>query len=431
MSIRPALSFIKQTISATTKRFSTPIAAATTGITTRNMSSSNTRPLCLIPGPVEMSSTVLQAHSTPATAHTDPKFVEAFGQVIEMLREVVQTKTAQPFVIAGSGTLGWDQTAANLVEAGENVLVLSNGYFGEGLADCLETYGANVTRMRAEPGTRQSLEDVARELQAKKYKLVTVSQVDTSTGVLGDVKGVAELVQKYTPETLVAVDGVCATAAERLYFDAWGVDVVITASQKALGCPPGISVVVASQRALGVLAARKTPVPAYYVNWNRWLPIMRSYEERAVKYFATPCVQTIFALNTSLKEMLGNEGGMEGVFAAHERTSAKVKAAVASWGLKTVAVSPEVSATAMTAIWLPESIQAADLLPKLKARGVVAAGGILAGQAHRYFRLGHMGITATQDNGYVDIMLKAAAEALEECGHAIAPASGRSTPPRL
>ncbi|KAI8322718.1 PLP-dependent transferase [Martensiomyces pterosporus] len=394
------------------------------------MSADSSRPLCLIPGPVEMSDSVLLAHSTPATAHTDPKFVEAFGQTIELLRDVVLTKTGQPFVIAGSGTLGWDQTAANLLEAGESALVLSNGYFGEGLADCLETYGANVTRLRAEPGHRQTLAEVAEALRAKKYKIVTVSQVDTSTGVLGDVKGVAELVREHSPDTLVVVDGVCATAAERLYFDAWGVDVVITASQKALGCPPGISVVVASQKALGVLASRKTPVPAYYVNWNRWLPIMKSYEERQVKYFATPCVQTIFALNTSLKELLSN-GGMESVFEAHERTSARVKAAVASWGLKTVAASEDVSANAMTAVWLPESIQAADLLPKLKARGVVAAGGILAGKAHRYFRLGHMGITATQDNGFVDIMLKAAAEALEECGHVIAPASGRSTPPRL
>ncbi|KAJ1721918.1 hypothetical protein LPJ53_003607 [Coemansia erecta] len=395
------------------------------------MSSDNSsRPLCLIPGPVEMTSTVLQAHSTPATAHTDPKFVEAFGQVIEKLRTVVDTKTAQPFVIAGSGTLGWDQTAANLLEAGDSVLVLSNGYFGEGLADCMETYGAQVTRLRAEAGNRQTLDEIRQALQQKTYKLVTVSQVDTSTGVLGDVQGVAELVRDVSPTTLVVVDGVCATAAERLYFDAWGVDVVITASQKALGCPPGISIVVASQKALKVLSERKTPVPAYYVNWNRWLPIMRSYEDRAVKYFATPCVQTIFALHTALGELLA-DGGMERVFAAHESTSKRVKAAVASWGLKTVAVAPEVSATAMTAVWLPEGIQAADLLPKLKARGVVAAGGILAGQAQRYFRLGHMGITATQDNGYVDVMLKAAAEALEECGHAIAPASGRASPPRL
>lgn len=397
---------------------------------TANNNNNNSRPLCLIPGPVEMSDSVLQAHSTPATAHTDPKFVEAFGQVIEMIRQVVGTTTAQPFVIAGSGTLGWDQSAANLVEAGENVLVLSNGYFGEGLADCMETYGANVTRLRAEVGNRQPLAAIAQALRSKPYKLVTVSQVDTSTGVLGDVKGVCELVQEHSPETLVVVDGVCATAAERLYFDSWGVDVVITASQKALGCPPGVSVVVASQKALGVLKARKTPVAGYYVNWNRWQPIMKSYEDRAVKYFATPCVQTIFALNTALRELL-SDGGMESVFAAHERTSAKVKDAVASWGLRTVSVSPEVSATAMTAIWLPENIQAADILPKLKARGVVAAGGILAGHATRYFRLGHMGITATQNNGYVDTMLKAAAGSLEECGHQLAPISRSSTPPRL
>ncbi|KAJ2159939.1 hypothetical protein GGF46_002666 [Coemansia sp. RSA 552] len=394
------------------------------------MASNNTRPLCMIPGPVEMSDTVLQANSTPATAHTDPVFTEAFGQVIEMLRTVMGSKTAQPFVIAGSGTLGWDQVAANLVEAGEQALVLSNGYFGEGLGDCLEAYGAQVTRLRAEAGHRQALAQIAQALRATQPKIVTVTQVDTSTGVLGDVKGVCELVREHSPATLVVVDGVCATAAERLYFDQWGVDVVVTASQKALGSPPGISVVVASQKALGVLKARKTPVPAYYVNWNRWLPIMRSYEERAAKYFATPCVQAILALNTSLKEMLAT-GGMEPVFEAHERTAAKVRQAVSAWGLQTVAAAPELRSNAMTAVWLPETIKAADLLPKLKARGIVAAGGILAGQAHRYFRLGHMGISATRDNGYVDTMLKAVAEALEECGHAVPTTSRSSSPPRL
>ncbi|KAJ2616687.1 hypothetical protein H4S08_000689 [Coemansia sp. RSA 1365] len=394
------------------------------------MSTSNnerSRPLCMIPGPVEMSDGVLEANSTPATAHTDPVFSEAFGQVIEKMRTVVGTKDGQPFVIAGSGTLGWDQTAANLVEEGEDVLVLSNGYFGEGLADCMETYGAQVTRLRADPGKRQPLAEIAKALRAKKYKMVTVTQVDTSTGVLADVKGVADLVKEHSPETLVVVDGVCATAAERLYFDQWGVDVVVTASQKALGSPPGISVVVVSQKALSVLTARKTRVPAYYVNWNRWLPIMKSYEARAPKYFATPCVQAIFALNTSLTEILSSS--MEKVFAAHEQTAARVRAAVDKWQLSTVATAPELCSNAMTAVWLPETIKAADLLPKLKARGVVAAGGILPGKAHRYFRLGHMGISATKDNGFVDATLRAVAEALEECGHGAT--IGSSSPPRL
>ncbi|KAJ2782315.1 hypothetical protein H4R18_002344 [Coemansia javaensis] len=398
--------------------------------------SSKARALCMIPGPVEMAEGVLAANSTPATAHTDPAFAEAFGQVLEGLRTVVGTRDGQPFVIAGSGTLGWDQAAANLIEEGDAVLVLSNGYFGEGLADCMETYGARVTRLRAAPGQRATAAEVAQALAAQAYKAVTVSQVDTSTGVLADVQGVCEAVRAHSPQTLVIVDGVCATAAERLYFDAWGVDVVITASQKALGAPPGVSVVVASQRALDVVAARKTRVPAYYASWARWLPVMRSYEARAPKYFATPCVQAIFALNESLRGILAD--GIELVFAAHERTAARVRAAVAAWGLKTVAAEPALCSNAMTAVWLPESIAAADLLPRLRARGIVAAGGILAGHAHRYFRLGHMGISATRPNGNVDAMLAAAAAALEECGHQIpssstssSSSSGRASPPRL
>ncbi|KAJ2794281.1 hypothetical protein H4R21_005562, partial [Coemansia helicoidea] len=182
-------------------------------------------------------------------------------------------------------------------------------------------------------------------------------------------------------------------------------------------------------RALQTVEARKTRVPAYYANWTRWLPIMQAYEARAPKYFATPCVQAIFALNASLRDIL--DDGMEAVFAAHERTAAKVRAAVDSWGLKTVAAEPALCSNAMTAVWLPESIQAADLLPKLKARGVVAAGGILAGHAHRYFRLGHMGVSATRDNGFVDATLAAAAAALEECGHPVAQSGRSSPPPRL
>ncbi|KAJ1920456.1 hypothetical protein H4219_001293 [Mycoemilia scoparia] len=380
------------------------------------MSSASSHKLCMIPGPIEFHEQVLGAMGTPATAHTDPGFIKVFSETIKMLREVVVTTSGQPFVIAGSGTLGWDQTAANLVEAGENVLVLSNGYFGDGLADCLSTYGANVTVHRPEIGTRTSTEKVEELLKAKNYKLITVTQVDTSTGVLDDVEAVCNVVKRVSPNTLVAVDGVCATAAETLYFDKWGVDVVITASQKALGCPPGISVVVASQKALGVLKTRKTPVPAYYINWNRWLPVMQAYENLTPSYFATPCVQTIFALHASLKQITAM--GMESYFARHRETAQKVRAAVKSWGLKTVAQSPEITSHAMTAIWLPENVTLPDLLPRLAARGVVTAGGIHKEIAKKYFRIGHMGISATENNRqYIEKTLKAVEESLEEAGY--------------
>lgn len=104
---------------------------------------------------------------------------------------------------------------------------------------------------------------------------------------MSPVQRFAEIIRKHSPDSLIALDAVCSVASEEIRFDDWGIDVVISATQKGLGVPPGLSVVMASQRALKALESRKTPVPSYYINWNRWLPIMRAYEEGRPMYFAT------------------------------------------------------------------------------------------------------------------------------------------------
>lgn len=101
---------------------------------------------------------------------------------------------------------------------------------------------------------------------------MTITHVDTSTGVLSNVQSIAEVVREVSPDTLVVVDGVCSVGCEELRFDEWGLDIVLTASQKALGCPPGLAVVMVSRRAVEIFKARKTRVPNYYANWNKWLP---------------------------------------------------------------------------------------------------------------------------------------------------------------
>lgn len=119
-------------------------------------------------------------------------------------RDILNAPDAQPFLISGSGTLGWDQAAANLIESGDEVLVLTTGYFGDSFADCLNTYGAKVTQVTASPvGAAFAPEEVEKVLQGKKYKAVTFTHVDTSTGVLNDAKMIAELVKRASPETLV------------------------------------------------------------------------------------------------------------------------------------------------------------------------------------------------------------------------------------
>jgi alanine-glyoxylate transaminase/serine-glyoxylate transaminase/serine-pyruvate transaminase len=191
-----------------------------------------------------------------------------------MLRKLFQTEdpASQPFVISGSGTLGWDQVAANLAEPGDDVLVLHTGYFADSFADCFETYGVKATQLKAPIGDRPQLDEIEKALKEKKYKLVTVTHVDTSTGVLSEIEALSKLVHKVSPDTLVVVDGVCSVGSEDIQFDNWGIDCVITASQKAIGCPAGLSIVMASGRAIKSFQSRKVPPTSYFGSWKNWMP---------------------------------------------------------------------------------------------------------------------------------------------------------------
>ena len=236
------------------------------------------RNLLMIPGPIEFEPAVLAAMGAPTTSHVAPNFIETFGQALERMRQVFLAPDGQPFIIAGTGTLAMDTTAANLVEAGDQVLVVNTGYFGDRMGDILTRYGARVTHVRAPVGDRPLLEDVETALSAGQFKAVFVTHVDTSTAVLTNVQALAALAHKY--HAMIAVDGVCSVAGEELYMTDWDVDLAFTASQKAVGVPPGLALLVARPRALKAFHSRKTPVGSYYSDWTNWLPIMEAYEDR-------------------------------------------------------------------------------------------------------------------------------------------------------
>ncbi|OAX76910.1 hypothetical protein ACJ72_08797, partial [Emergomyces africanus] len=324
-----------------------------------------------------------------------------FGESLTLLRRLFQTTSpaSQPFILAGSGTLGWDLVASNLIERGEDALVLHTGYFGDSLAACLETYGSKATQLKAPIGQQPSLAEIEQALTAKPYKLLTVTHVDTSTGVLADIKAIAALVRRVSPQTLVVVDGVCSVGAEEIAFDAWDLDVVITASQKAIGCPPGLSVVMLSGRAIERFQTRQSPPASYYASMAL-LPIMRNYEAGKPSYFATPATQLVRALHTTLTQVTSKP--LSDRFAAHKAASQRVKKAVAELGLQQLATKPEDQANAMTAIRLPEGMTPPDILPVLAKKGVVFAGGLHKEIASKYIRFGHMGVSVT-DPGRDDI----------------------------
>lgn len=191
-----------------------------------------------------------------------------------MLRKLMQTSdpASQPFVISGSGTLGWDLVAANLAERGDDVLVLHTGYFADSFADCFETYGISATQLKAPIGERPQLPEIEKALKERTYKLITVTHVDTSTGVLSEIEALSELVHRVSPETLVVVDGVCSVGCEDIQFDKWKIDIVLTASQKAIGCPAGLCVLMCSGRAIESFKNRKTAPASYFASFKNWLP---------------------------------------------------------------------------------------------------------------------------------------------------------------
>jgi alanine-glyoxylate transaminase/serine-glyoxylate transaminase/serine-pyruvate transaminase len=207
-------------------------------------------------------------------SHVGAPFVSIFGESLSMLRQLFQTtdSASQPLIVSGSGTLGWDFVAANLAEPGDDVLVLHTGYFADSFADCFETYGAHATQLKAPIGSRPQLREIEEALSQKKYKLIVITHVDTSTGVLSDLKIVSELVHRVSPDTLVIVDGVCSVGSEEIDFDGWELDAVITASQKAIGCPAGLSISMYSGRAIETFKSRSKPPGSYFASFKNWLP---------------------------------------------------------------------------------------------------------------------------------------------------------------
>jgi alanine-glyoxylate transaminase / serine-glyoxylate transaminase / serine-pyruvate transaminase len=210
--------------------------------------------------------------------------------------------------------------------------------------------------------------------------------------VLAPIEPIAKIGRKHG--ALVIVDGVCATGGETLRQEAWGVDVCLTASQKAIGVPPGLALVVASPAAISAWRARKTPVASLYLDFGEWLPIMESYERGAPQYFATPAVNLVAALEVSLERICAE--GMDARAARHERVAGAFRAAWRALGLSTLPKSEAISAHTMSGIWYPEGVDA-SFVGRAREEGVVLAGGLHPDAKTKYFRVGHMGAVDASD----------------------------------
>lgn len=369
-------------------------------------------PFLMIPGPIEISPAVREAAAAPPRGHTTPRLIEAFGACLERMRQVWRAaESSQPFLLAGSGTLAMETAAANLIEPGDRALVANSGYFSDRMVEILRRYGAEVLEVKAEVGEAPDPEAVRQALdRGAPVRALFATHVDTSTGVRVDPEPLCRLAREVG--TLSVFDGVCATAGERFDMEDWGADLYFTASQKAIGLPPGLALLVVSERAMAVRAIRSAAPPPLYLDWNTWLPIHRAYEERRPSYFATPATSLVMALETGLGEIL--EQGIEERIAAHARVAAGMRAAWQTLGLRAVPRSEAETANTLSALLFPEGVDG-SLLPRIAARGVIVAGGLHPAIRTTSFRVGHMGYSTTRPD-HLRRTVEAIAGALAESG---------------
>ncbi len=356
----------------------------------------DSRPLLMIPGPVEISPAVRRRFGEPPAGHLSPGVIEAFGSSLEMMRQVwMAGDTDQPFVVAGGGTAAMDMAVANLLEPGERALLVNTGFFSDRLKEMLQRQGVEVVEVRAAVGDVPTTDAVKDALEAHAtsppFKALFATHVDTSTGVRLNPRPLARLARDRG--LLSVFDGVCATAAEPFDMAGWKADVYLTASQKAIGLPPGLALMVVSANALEARRSRRSAAPPMYLDWEEWLPVMRAYEERRPAYFSTPATNLILALEVGLHEILESE--IRNRFVLHEIAGRAMRAAWSAMGLGLVPVREELAANTLSAVILPDGVEP-TIVRGILEHGVVIAGGLHPEIRNTYFRVGHMGYAATQ-----------------------------------
>jgi aspartate aminotransferase-like enzyme len=289
---------------------------------------------------------------------------------------------------------------------------LSQGYFGDRLAQICQAFGIEHDVLASEWGRAVTPRELDQRLKTKNYNVVVCTHVDTATGACAPVEEYGQVLEK--TGAIFVVDGVCATGGIPERMDAWGIDVVLTAAQKCLGTPPGLAILVFSEPAMEKRRGLGS-VPAYYSDLLRWLPIMHDPS----KYFSTPCVNEIRAFAEATRIIL--EEGIEERFERHNLYAAAIRAGLDALGFSFF-TDPRFAASTLSVVGYPDGLEDKAFRAGLAANGVVVAGG-LGPTAGRVFRMGHMGnLTSAQVRFAIDAVEKT----LADLGRAVKPGTGRA-----
>ncbi|MGH7896659.1 MAG: pyridoxal-phosphate-dependent aminotransferase family protein [Candidatus Binatia bacterium] len=366
--------------------------------------------LLLGPGPSNVHPRVLEALSRPLVGHLDPVFLALMEEVKALLREVFRTRNPLTFPVSGTGSAGMEACLTNLLEEGDEAVVLVNGEFGRRMADIAGRCRARAIPVEIPWGRAVAPEDVKKGLAAaKRPKLVAVVHAETSTGAWSPIEEIAPIVAE--SGALFVVDTVTSLAGSPVEVDAWQIDACYSGTQKCLSCPPGLSPVTFSARALEAIRGRRTPVQSWYLD----LTMIEKYWGAERVYHHTAPISMNYALAAALRLVV--EEGLEARFARHRRNHRALAAGLEALGFRFVVEPPERRLWMLNGVTLPKLGAAGDeasLRRRLLEQFSIEVGGGLGPFKGKIWRIGLMGESSRHEN--VLALLSALEKILPDAG---------------
>jgi aspartate aminotransferase-like enzyme len=355
-------------------------------------------------GPTPLPPAVSQVMAEPMLYHRAPAFVEVYARCLERIKRVFQTDN-DVLAFASSGSGAMESAAANLVRPGEPALAVSCGKFGERWAELCDAFGAETIHHKVEWGTKIEPAELDRVLGETPAEVVFLTLSETSTGVVNDIQGLAEVAHKHG--ALLAVDAVSALGAIPVNQDAWNVDVVVAGSQKALMCPPGLAFASVNEAALR--RAAESPGRRYYFDWEKTAKGQRKDPPDSP---FTPAVGLFMALDVALEMILETEG-LDNVFERHALLGRATREAVKALDLEIFGPEDE-RANVVTAIKVPDGVEGGQIPKIMRDRYRITIAGGQNQLKGRIVRIAHCGYFGAFD---IITAIGALEMALRELGH--------------
>ena len=357
--------------------------------------------LLLGPGPSTVSPNVYKALSTTTIGHLDPRFIEIMDEIKNLLRIVYKTNNDFCMPVSGTGSAAMESCFVNMIDPGDKVLIIQNGYFGLRMENMCQRLGADIDLLKFDWGKSVDLDITKEKLNNNRYDIVAVVHAETSTGVENNIKEISKLIN---PKSIFIVDAVTSLGTIDLCVDDWNIDAVYSCSQKGLSCPPGASPITFSKKAIEKMKKRDKMVPNWYLDM---LEIIKYWDGNQRAYHHTAPINMMYALYQSLQDVA--EEGVNNVLNRHLRVHRYLVDNLEKNGIEFL-VDKESRLPSLNAVKIPDGIDDLQVRNKLLFDYNIEIGGGLGPFAGKVWRIGLMGYSAHEKN--VDKLISAFKEIL-------------------